>query len=132
MLILVIGPVHAQTVFACTMMDMVMRGGCSHDDHTKDNDCVDSGFDTAAVSGDDPCCEQSVKFSIDEDARQATPIVKPAEARSVVADQTQAIVASFNVNDPRRTLVVLRVIQSLPGPGRSGSDTYLITQRLRI
>ena len=131
MLILVIGPVHAQSVFACAMMDMVMYSGCSHDGHKKNENCVDSVLDTAAESGDDPCCEQSVKLSIDEVARQATPIVKPAEVLSD-ADQPQAIVASFNVIEPRRTLVVLRVIQTLPGPGRSGSDIYLITQRLRI
>ena len=128
---LVIGPVHAQTVLACAVMDMVMHDDCSCDDYKKDKVCVGSGFDTAVDSGDDPCCERSVELSIDEDARQDTPSAKPAEVRSDV-DQLQAIIASIYFIEPPRTIAALGVIQSLPTPSRSNSDTYLITQRLRI
>ena len=131
-LMLVIGPVHAQIVLACAAMDMVMHGDCSCDDYKKDKDCVDSGFDATVDSDGNPCCELSVEFNVNKDTRHDKPIVKPAEARSDV-DQPQTIVALFNPIEPPRAFAIPRVIQSpLPTPSRCGSDTYLITQRLRI
>ena len=130
-LMLVIGPVHAQTVLACAMMDMVMHGECFCGSHEKDKNWVDSGCDAAVDSGDGPCCELSVELSIDEDARQDTPSAKPAEMRSD-ADQPQSIIASFDFIEAPRAVAVLGVIQSVPTFSRFGSDIYLITQRLRI
>ncbi len=130
-LMLAIGPVHAQNVLTCAVMGMVMHSDCFCDGDEKDKACVDSRYDTVLDSGDDPCCEHSVKLSIDEDSRQATQIVKPAGVRADV-DQPPTIIASFDVFEPPRTIVKRGVIQSLPAPSRFGSDTYLITQRLRI
>ena len=126
-LLLVIGPVHAQAVMACAAMDMDMYSGHGCDDHKKDSDCLDSGHDI----GDDPCCEHSVEFSIDEDTKQKTPIAKSAEIHPGV-DLFQAIIASFYVIEPTRAAALLGPNQSFPTASRSGSDTYLITQRLRI
>ncbi len=130
-LMLVIGSVHAEAVLTCAVMDMVMHDDCSCDDYKRDQDCVDSGFDATVDSGRDRCCEISVEFNIVEDARQDKQIVRPARVRFDV-DQPQSIVASFDVIEPRRALAIPRVIQSVPTPSRFGSDTYLITQRLRI
>lgn len=130
-LMLVIGPVHAQIVFACAMVDMAMHGECACCDHENDKPCVDSDCDIAVDSGDDPCCEQSVELGFDDDARQNTPGAKPAEMRAD-ADPPQIIIASFDLIEPPRVVAVRGVVQSLPTPGRFGSDTYLITQRLRI
>jgi hypothetical protein len=70
-LLLVMGPVHAQVVFACAMMDMAVQGECDCCDHENGKACVDSDCDMAVDSGDGPCCEQSVEFSLDDDARTA-------------------------------------------------------------
>jgi hypothetical protein len=130
-LILVIGPVHAQAMMACAAMDMSMSSEHDCDDHKKTSDCLDSGLDTTVDSVDDPCCEPSVELSIDESTRQNTPIVKPAEIHPGV-DLIQAIIASFYVIEPPRGAALLGSNQSFPTPSRPGSNTYLITQRLRI
>jgi hypothetical protein len=130
-LMLVLGPLHAQTIFACTMMDVAMHDDCCCDDDCQDKDCVDSTLDTALDSSEEPCCEQSVEVRIDEDARQHAPIVKHAEVGSDV-DQLQTIFTSFYVIEPPRTAGLAGLDQSFPTPSRSDSDTYLITQRLRI
>ena len=130
-LMLVIGPVHAQIVFACAMMDMAVHGECACCDHENDKPCVDSDCAIAVDPGDAPCCEQSVELSFDEDARQNTPGAKAAQIRTD-ADRPQTIVASFDLIEPPRVVAARGVVQSLPSPGRAGSDTYLITQRLRI
>ena len=130
-LMLVIGPVHAQAVLACAVMDKVMHDDCSCDDYTRDEDCVDSSFDATVDSDSDQCCELSAELNIDEDAKQDKPIVKPAEMRSD-ADQPLSIVASIDLIEAPRAVAVLHVIQSVPTLSRFGSDIYLITQRLRI
>ena len=130
-LMLVIGPVHAQNVLTCAVMDMVMHSDCFCDGDKRDKACMDSSFDIAADSDDAPCCEHSVNLTSDEDARRANPIVKPTGVHADV-DQSQTIVASFDVIESRRALAIPRVIQSVPTPSRSSSDIYLITQRLRI
>ncbi len=131
LLVLIIGPLQAQTVFACAMMDTVMHNACCCDDHKVDEDCVDSGCDAMLESSEGPCCERSVEVSVDEDTRQSTPIVKSVEVRSDV-DPPPAIVVSLDVIATPQLIAVRGVFKPLPIPGQSGSDTYLITQRLRI
>lgn len=128
---LVIGPVHAQIVYACAMMEMAAHGECACGDHENDKLRVDSDCDIAVDSGDDPCCEQSVELGFDDDARQNTPGAKPAEIRAG-ADQPQIIIASFDLIEAPRLVAAHGVVQYLPTLGRAGSDIYLITQRLRI
>jgi len=129
-LIVAIGPLQAQTVFACSMMDMVMEECCC-DDHQTGKERFDSDWDAAVVSNDAPCCEQSVELQIDEDARQDTRVVNPSEIRSDV-DPPQAIVTAFDANAAPHGRSVIIVSQPQPIALHSGSDTYLITQRLRI
>ncbi|MEQ9450974.1 MAG: hypothetical protein RJQ07_05265 [Pseudomonadales bacterium] len=123
--ILIVGPLQAQSVFACAMMDEVMHECCCVGHKT------DEDFDVAVDANTDLCCERSVTISIDEEARQDTPIVKPVEVRSDV-DPPVAIVAANTefFSPPRR--VALRVNFSPPDLCYSRADTYLITQRLRI
>jgi hypothetical protein len=152
-LLLVTGPVHAQTVVACAMMDtamtdmavtdtamtdaamtdMAMHGKCACCHHNHDKPCADSNSDCgcAVDSGDDPCCEHSVQLSIGEDVRQIADSAKPAAMR-FEADQFPTIFFAFSFIEPPRAVAAHGVVQSLPTAGRSRSDTYLITQRLRI
>ncbi len=131
LLVLVIGPLQAQTAFACEMMDRVMLGECCCEAHVALKDGVDSDCGAAVDSSGDPCCDRSVEVTIDDDARQDTPIVKPVEVPSDV-DPPQAIAASFELLILSQSFVALGVFQSQPIAGQSGSDTYLITRRLRI
>jgi len=121
-LIVGVGPLQAQAVFACSMMDTVMEECC----------CGDHLIGDAAVdSNEEPCCEQSVEVQVDEDARQDTQLVKPFEIRSDV-DPPPAIVNSFNVIAALQERSAPVVYQSRPTANFSGTNTYLITQRLRI
>ncbi len=131
LLVLVIGPLQAQTAFACEMMDRVMLGECCCEAHVAPKDCVDSDCGAAVDSGGDPCCDRSVEITIDDDARQDTPLVKPVEVPSDV-DPPQAIAAACELLILSQSLVALGEFQSRPIAGQSGSDTYLITRRLRI
>ena len=131
LLMMTIGSLQPKTVFACAMMDMVILYECCCDGHRTDKDCVDSSCDVMLESNRGPCCEQSVEISINEDTRQDSPLVKPVEIRSDV-DPPQAIIVNFfDILVPPHSAVAL-VVHSQPIAGLSGSDTYLITQRLRI
>lgn len=131
LLILVVGPLKAQSVFACAMMDEVMFGECCCVGHKSDEDCADAGCNGAVSSNDDPCCDRSVEVSLDDEARQDAPIINTVEVRSDV-DPPTAIVDSFETFELPHPRVAVRASISLPDVGHSGSDTYLITQRLRI
>ena len=112
-------------------MDTVILYACCCDGHKTDKDCVDSSCDVMLESNRGPCCEISVEISINEDTRQDSPLVKPVEIRSDV-DPPQAIIVNFfDILVPPHSAVAL-VVHSQPIAGLSGSDTYLITQRLRI
>ena len=115
-LMLVIGPVHAQAVYACAMMDMDMA---AHDE------CP------SCAHGDDSCCERSVEICIDEDDRQTIPSAKSAEMRAD-PDRSQSIGAWFDPIEPPQVVAIRGLVRSLLTPGRVGSNIYLITQRLRI
>lgn len=121
--VLIVGPLQAQSVFACAMMDEVMHECC----------CVGQkpDHDSAVDANTDPCCEHSVTISIDEEARQNAPPVKPAEVRSDV-DPPSCIVAPITEFDLLPQRVAFRVDLSPPDLCYSLADTYLITQRLRI
>jgi hypothetical protein len=130
-LVLAVGPIQAQTMFACAMMDTVMHADCCCGDRAVHRGCVDSSCDAALESGRDPCCEQSVELGIDDDARQDSPVVNPAVVRSDV-DPPQAIVASFDALVPAQSVQTPCVFQPYSDTGQSSSDIYLVTQRLRI
>lgn len=131
LLILVVGPLQAQSVFACSMMDTVMHGDCCCVGHKSDQDCIEADCEGAVDASASPCCERSVEISVDDEARQDTPIVTAVEVRSDV-DPPPAIIASINEFVPRRLTAAGRVDYSPHIVCHSGSDTYLITQRLRI
>jgi len=130
LLIVAVGPLRAQAVFACSMMDMVMEECCC-DDYRIGRESVDSDCDTAAGGGQEPCCEQSVQVQIDEKARQDTRIVKPPELRTDV-DPPQASAISSDLVAALQERSALVVYQPHSVPHYPGTDTYLITQRLRI
>lgn len=127
--VLIVGPLQAQSVFACPMMDEVMDECCCIG-HKTDKDCANADCDGAVDTDTDPCCDRSVTISIDEEARQDAPIVRPVEVRSDV-DPPAGIVPTITEFSLPPQRVALR-LHSPPDLCYSRSDTYLITQRLRI
>jgi hypothetical protein len=129
-LIAVVGPLQAQTLFACSMMNRVMDECCC-DNHQTGEDCVNSDCEAAVESSEGRCCERSVEVNVDEDARQDTQIVKPQEIRTDV-DPPQAMIVPLDVIAAPQERAVLDIIRPRSVVRYFGSDTYLITQRLRI
>ena len=70
-----VGPLQAQTVFACAMMGTVMQDECCCDDHEATQGCTDSSCGAVLESSESPCCEQSVEIGIDDTSSQENPIV---------------------------------------------------------
>lgn len=129
-LIVAIGPLQAQIVYACSMMDSVMTECCC-DHHRIGEEHIGSDFDAAAEPGEEPCCEQSVEVQVDEDVRQDTQIVKPSELRSDV-NPPQTIIISLSVIAAPQKPSAFVVYQSRSCTHSPGTDTFLITHRLRI
>jgi hypothetical protein len=130
-LVLAFGPLQARTLFACAMMGTSMLDECCCEAHTSIKDCIDAECDGIVDSGGVPCCEISVQISVDDDARQDTPIVKTAHIRSDV-DPPQVIAASFPVPVLSPSLLTTAVFPPPFSVELSASDTYLVTQRLRL
>jgi hypothetical protein len=128
--LLAIGPLQAQSVFACAMMETVVHHDCCCDGHTTGDHCTNSNCESTLESGDAPCCERAIEVGIDREAGQNTP-VKSAEVRSGL-DPPQALISSFDALFPPHPRLTLGVFHYLPVAGQSGSETYLVTQRLRI
>ena len=124
---LVIGPLQAQTVFACVTMDMVMNVS----DNCKTNqDCVNMDLDDVLELNQNPCFEQSIVLNIDQDLQQNIPIVNSVVESDI--DPPQAIATTLDSVLPQQFILSFSVLSRTNFPGQSGSNTYLITQRLRI
>ena len=121
-LLLVIGPVQAQTLFACEMMEEVILDTCCCDDHP---DLAD-----VSIAKSDPCCEKRVELSVDHASDQTTPITKPVEVRSDVDPPAMLIATQLNPPNQRADRAVFP--SSANAAPENGSRTYLVTQRLRI
>lgn len=119
-------------MFACAMMDTVIPDPCCCDQHdAKDQDNVTPDRDPGLEAGEDPCCERSVQVTVDQDPGKATPIGKSAESRSEI-DPHQPIACAIDSLFPPQRIVTPRLGHLYPAAGHSGSDTWLITRRLRI
>jgi len=131
LLLLAIGPLQAQSVFACAMMDTVVHDGCCCEGHETDDYCTNSNCESTLESGDFPCCERAIEVGIDPEAGQNTPPVKSTEVSSGL-DPPQALISSFDALFPPHPRLIHGVFHCRPVAGQTGSETYLVTQRLRI
>lgn len=131
LLIVALGPLQAQTVLACAMMDVVVQDDCCCEDHDLNHGCESPDCGAALETREAPCCERSVEISADPDARQDGPIFKPVEVRSD-ADPPQALVSSFQARFTPQAVPSTRGFHSAFAARRGGPETYLATQRLRI
>lgn len=132
LLIVAVGPLQAQAVFACAMMDTMVRDECCCEDHEPDRGCENPDCGAALQPDDTPCCEHSVEISADPDARPDGSISRPVEVRSDV-DPPQILISC---SEPRFTPSAVSAaavgVPAVLAAARGGSATYLVTQRLRI
>jgi hypothetical protein len=131
LLIVALGPLQAQTVFACAMMDRVMQDECCCEHHASVRDCEASECGAVPDLSEKPCCEHSVDITADPDARHDGSISKPVELRSDV-DPPHFLISSFEANFTPQAIPATRGFHAAAAATRGGSDTYLVTQRLRI
>ena len=131
LLIVAVGPLQAQTVFACAMMDSVMQDECCCEHHVSARDCEIGDCDAVPEAREAPCCEHSVDIIADPDARHDGSISKPVELRSDV-DPPHFLISSFEASFTPQVIPGTRGLHSAASAAHGGSDTYLVTQRLRI
>lgn len=127
LIFLVVGPLQAQTVFACVTMDMVMN---VVDSCKTNQDCVNMDLDDVLELDQNSCFEQSVVLSIDQELQQNIPFINSVVESDI--DPPQEVVTTFDGVLPRQFVLAFIVHPRSDFPGQSGSNTYLITQRLRI
>jgi hypothetical protein len=127
-LMLALGPLQAQTVFACAMMETLIHGDCCCEDH---ENCVASNCGAALESTQAPCCEQSVELDLNHDEQKTAAFVKRVETRSGI-DPPVAIAGALDFPIPPQSVAARIVYRRIDFACRTGSDTYLRTQRLRI
>jgi hypothetical protein len=129
LLLLAIGPLQAQAVFACAMMDTVVQDECCCEHHEVAEGCADHYCDSTSGSAQ-PCCERSVELGVDEDAADAA-TVKPTEVRSD-ADPPPALLSVPEAITDSIPSAAPGAYSRCPPSDESGSDLWLVTQRLRI
>jgi hypothetical protein len=131
LLIVALGPLQAQTVFACAMMGRVMQEECCCEHHASARDCETADCGDTLESGEPPCCERSVDITADPDARHDGAISTPVELRSDV-ESPYFLISSFEASFTPQAILGTRGLHSECTADPGGSDTYLVTQRLRI
>jgi hypothetical protein len=108
-------------------MDMVMNVA----DSCKTNqDCVYMDFDDVLDLNQSPCFEQIIVLSINQDLQQNIPIINSVVESDI--DPPQAIITTLDLVFPPQSVLAFVVSTRANFSGQSGSNTYLITQRLRI
>ncbi len=124
--LLLVGPLQVQQVFACGMMDAVFLDKCCCDDH---NLCTDTDSSDSIIS-EYQCCEESIQLGFDDEAISDAGVIKSVEIRSDVDPPIEIIIASEQWQAPIR-VTAISFHRTLPVDS-PGSDTYLITRRIRI
>lgn len=131
LLVVALGPLQAQTVFACAMMDTMVLDECCCEDHKATAGCENPDCGEALQPDGTRCCAHSVEISADPDARPDASISKPVEVR-FDEDPPQVLISSSEVPFTPPAVPVIVGLHSAFAATRGGSPTYLITQRLRI
>jgi len=138
MLILVVGPLQAKILFACTKIEKTDEIVVHYtSDVTKHNtnlcndhqDCINLDFVDMLDLDQNPCCEQSVVLSINQDLQQNMPSINSVVESDI--DPPQVTAAMLDLFLPSQTVAVSIVLPRI-NSGQSGPYIYLITRRLRI
>ena len=87
-------------------------------------------FDDVLDLNQSPCFEQIIVLSINQDLQQNIPIINSVVESDV--DPPQVMDITLDRAIPQQTVLAFVVYPRVNFSGQSGSNTYLITQRLRI
>lgn len=124
--LLLVGPLQAQQVFACGMMDAVFLDDCCCEDH---NNCEDSDS-SDLITPENQCCEVSIELGFNDEANSEVDVIKSVEIRSDVDPPIEIVIANAQWEEPIR-IAAISFPYSRPADSQ-GSNTYLVTQRIRI
>lgn len=128
--LLAVGPLQVQAAYACALMDTVVHDDCCCDGAATEADRVPAEPGTPAKADQAPCCEVSVNITIDREAQQHTPVLKPPEPNSDLDPAPAAIGIFYALLLPSQQPASHTYFhRRLPDVG---SDTWLVTRRLRI
>jgi hypothetical protein len=124
-LMLVAGPLHAQTMFVCAMMNTVMEDRC----------CDDLTSRGTPETGSDPCCEQSVELRFDPASDETSVVIKQIKVRSDVVRRWPAYSKRLSVcrsaallrSFPSASTAVLKTAEQTPTPLPSACESRHIT-----
>lgn len=125
--LLLVGPLQAQQVFVCGMMDTIFLGDCCCEDH---NYCADAGCSDAVTTENNQCCEESIELSFNIGANDEVNVIKSVEIRSNIDPPPIIVFAGEPLVEPIRFTETSYLYTAFPDS--PGSNIYLITQRLRI
>ena len=128
-ILLLAGTLQTQTVYACAMMDTVMHGDCCCDDH---GDCTASDCSDTIYTEDGPCCERTVELTNNSDTQLAALLGKQRMKIRSDVDPPTAIIATDDFLAVSGIFASPAIVPATKSSTPSGSDIYLITQRLRI
>jgi len=130
---------HAQILYACAKIEKTVATVAHNTNNmAKHNaglcgghqDCSNLDCDSDVNSKQGLCCEESAALTISPDTQQNTPAINLTEVESDV-DPPKVLDTTFDIIFPSPTIAMFvvrpRINSVLPG-----SNTYLITQRLRI
>lgn len=124
--LLLVGPLQAQQIYSCGMMDAVFLDDCCCEDH---NHCSESDS-SDELTPKNQCCEKSIQLTFNDDANSDVSIVKSVEVRSDVDPPAEVVIAEEQWEEPIPIKAIrfhyIRLSDS------QGSKTYLVTQRIRI
>jgi len=138
MLMLLVGPLQAQILYACAEIektdnlvmhntsDMAKHNSSLCNDH---QNCINLDLDDVLELDQNLCCEQSVVLSIDQDLQQNMPSINSMVESYI--DPPQVTAAMLDLFLPSQTVAVSIVLPRI-NSGQSSSYTYLITRCLRI
>ena len=136
--ILVVGSLQAQILYACAEIEKTV--GTIHkvsdmDTHSTNlcnghEQCINVDCNAAFDSSQGLCCEELSVISINQDLQQNIPILSSIVESDIDPPQvTDAAIDSISQKKPISAFVAFPFSDFL---SQSGSNTYLITRRLRI
>ena len=139
MLMFSVGPLHAQILYACAQIEkassLAIHNTSDASKHNADTcnahqSCVNIDCDNALNSSQGRCCEESAVLTINPDLQQNIPAINLAEVESDV--DPPHVISTMPGSFLSRQVFATSIVSPRINSGQSGSNTYLITHRLRI
>ena len=137
--ILVVGPLQAQILHACAEIEKTV-GTTIHnvsdmDTHSTNlcnghEECINVDCSATFDSSQGICCEESSVISINQDLQQNIPMLSLIVESDI--DPPQAMDTTFDSIFQKKSISAFAAFPLSNFLSQSGSNTYLITRRLRI